>query len=92
MNYSDTLEFLFSRRRMGMKYGLERITNLLEDAGNPQNSFKTIHVVGTNGKGSTTAFLSEILMHLNYRVGRFTSPHLLDYRERIAVNNIWIPK
>lgn len=92
MNYSDTLEFLFSRRRMGMKYGLERITNLLEDAGNPQNSFKTIHVVGTNGKGSTTAFLSEILMHLNYRVGRITSPHLLDYRERIAVNNIWIPK
>lgn len=75
-----------------MKYGLERITNLLEVCGYPQRSFKTIHIVGTNGKGSTTALLSEILMHAGFRVGRITSPHLLDYRERIAVNNNWIPK
>lgn len=77
---------------MGMKFGLDRVRRLLNDAGNPQKSFRTIHVVGTNGKGSTTALLAEILRHLGYKVGRITSPHLLHYRERTAINNIWIPE
>lgn len=92
MNYAEAEEYLFSRRRMGMKFGLDRVRCLLNDAGNPQKHFRTIHVVGTNGKGSTTALLAEILHHLGYKVGRITSPHLLHYRERTAINNVWIPE
>ncbi len=92
MNYAETEEYLFGRRRMGMKFGLDRVRCLLNDAGNPQENFRTIHVVGTNGKGSTTALLAEILHHLGYRTGRITSPHLLHYRERTAINNVWIPE
>lgn len=90
MNYTEAEEYLFGKRRMGMKFGLERVRCLLNDAGNPQKSFRTIHVVGTNGKGSTTALLAEILHYLAYKVGRITSPHLLHYRERTAINNVWI--
>jgi len=90
MLYPEAEAWLFSRRRMGMKYGLDRILNLMNDMGNPQKDFRTIHVVGTNGKGSTTALLAEIARHLGYRAGRNTSPHLLDFRERIAVDNRWI--
>lgn len=92
MNYAEAEEYLFGRRRMGMKFGLDRVRCLLNDAGNPQKHFRTIHVVGTNGKGSTTALLAEILYHLGYKVGRITSPHLLHYRERTAINNVWIPE
>ncbi len=92
MNYAETEEYLFGRRRMGMKFGLDRVRCLLNDAGNPQENFRTIHIVGTNGKGSTTALLAEILRHLGYKVGRITSPHLLHYRERTAINNVWIPE
>lgn len=92
MNYGDVEKYLFSRRRMGMKFGLNRVRKLMMDAGNPQNSFRTVHIVGSNGKGSTTALLSEMFTHMGFRTGRITSPHLLDYRERTAVNRRWIPK
>ncbi|NOQ21129.1 MAG: hypothetical protein GQ565_00580 [Candidatus Aegiribacteria sp.] len=92
MNYSDVEKYLFDRRRMGMKFGLDRVRKLMKDAGNPQENFRTVHVVGTNGKGSTTALLSEILRHLGFRTGRITSPHLFHYRERTAVNSLWIPE
>ncbi len=92
VNYAEVEEYLFDRKRMGMKFGLDRVRCLLKDAGNPQNNYRTIHVVGTNGKGSTTALLAEILHHLGYKVGRITSPHLLHYRERTAINNVWIPE
>ena len=92
MNYSDVEKYLFGRRRMGMKFGLDRVRELMMDAGNPQESFRTVHIVGTNGKGSTTALLSEMLMHMGFRTGRITSPHLLHYRERTAVNGRWIPE
>ncbi|MCK4505321.1 MAG: bifunctional folylpolyglutamate synthase/dihydrofolate synthase, partial [Candidatus Aegiribacteria sp.] len=92
MNYAEVEKYLFSKRRMGMKFGLDRVRCLMNDAGNPQKSFRTIHVVGTNGKGSTTALLAEILRHLGYKTGRITSPHLLHYRERTAINNVWIPE
>ena len=92
MNYSDAEKYLFGKRRMGMKFGLDRARRLMKDAGNPQEKFRTVHIVGTNGKGSTTALLSEILRHLGFRTGRITSPHLFHYRERTAVNNKWIPE
>ncbi len=92
VDYAEAEEYLFGRRRMGMKFGLDRVRCLLNDAGNPQKSFRTIHVVGTNGKGSTTALLAEIMRHLGHKVGRITSPHLLHYRERTAINNVWIPE
>jgi dihydrofolate synthase/folylpolyglutamate synthase len=91
MNYTEAIDYLFGRKRLGMKYGLERMEALLADLGNPQKGFRTVHVVGTNGKGSTTALLSEISRHLGYRTGRTTSPHLLDYRERVSVDGRWIP-
>jgi len=92
LKYSEVEDYLFGRRRMGMKFGLDRVRKLMKDAGDPQTSFRTVHIVGTNGKGSTTALLSEILIHLGYRTGRITSPHLLHYRERTAVNGRWIPE
>jgi len=92
MNYREAEEYIFRRRRMGMKFGLDRAARLLREAGDPQKSFRTVHIVGTNGKGSTTAFLSKILMESGFRVGRMISPHLLNYRERIAVNGRWIPE
>ena len=90
MNYREAEKWLFSRRRMGMKYGLERMLSLMEELDHPERKFKTVHIVGTNGKGSTAAILSGIAGALGISWGRGTSPHLLDYRERIAVNNNWI--
>ncbi len=92
MNYREAEKWLFSRRRMGMKYGLDRMLSLMEDLGNPERNFETIHIVGTNGKGSTAAILSGIAGELGISWGRGTSPHLLDYRERITVDDIWIPE
>lgn len=92
MKYSDVEEYIFARRRMGMKFGLDRVRKLMEAAGDPQRSYRTVHVVGTNGKGSTTAYLAGILREMGYSVGRMTSPHLLHYRERAAVNGEWIPE
>lgn len=92
MNYSDVEKYLFSRKRMGMKFGLDRVRKLMKDACDPQKNFRTVHIVGTNGKGSTTALLSEILRHLGFRTGRMTSPHLFHYRERTAIDCRWIPE
>jgi dihydrofolate synthase/folylpolyglutamate synthase len=72
---------------MGSKPGLERITRLLELMKNPQNDYKCIHIAGTNGKGSTSVIIANVLAAAGYRVGRFTSPHLHFYRERIIINN-----
>lgn len=92
MKYSEVEEYIFARRRMGMKFGLERVRKLMAAAGDPQRSYRTIHVVGTNGKGSTTAYLSGILQEMGCRVGRMISPHLLNFRERAAVDGVWIPE
>lgn len=75
-----------------MKFGLDRVRRLMAEAGEPQRSYRTVHVVGTNGKGSTTAFLSGLLSSMGLKVGRMTSPHLLHYRERAAVDGAWIPE
>ena len=73
-------------QRFGVHLGLERIQKLLADLGNPHHSVPVIHVAGTNGKGSVCAYLSAVLTEAGYRVGRFTSPHLVDWKERICLN------
>ncbi|MBQ6612935.1 MAG: bifunctional folylpolyglutamate synthase/dihydrofolate synthase [Alistipes sp.] len=99
MNYNETLDFLFtsmpSFQRVGgdaYKPGLERITSFCQHLGNPQRNFYTIHVAGTNGKGSVSHMLASILQQAGYRTGLFTSPHLTDFRERIRVDGEMIPK
>ena len=73
-------------QRFGVHLGLERIKKLLANLGNPQDRVPIIHVAGTNGKGSVCAYLSSILTEAGYRVGRYTSPHLVDWTERISLN------
>lgn len=92
MNYSTAENWLFSRRRLGMKYNLDRMQALMEAMGNPQKGFRTVHIVGTNGKGSTTAVLAALGRGLGFRVGHNTSPHLLNYRERVNLDDAWIPE
>lgn len=92
MNYSTAESWLFSRRRLGMKYNLDRMQALMDALGRPQEAFRTVHVVGTNGKGSTTAVLAALGRGLGLSVGHTTSPHLLNYRERINLDDAWIPE
>ncbi|GAB4211128.1 MAG: folylpolyglutamate synthase/dihydrofolate synthase family protein [Synechococcales cyanobacterium] len=82
----DWESWLGSLGRFGVKLGLERMTCLLDRLGSPQQGIPVIHVAGTNGKGSVCAVLSEILWRSGYRVGRYTSPHLVAWQERIWVN------
>ncbi len=74
------------------KKDLINIKKLCDYLGNPQEQFKTIHIGGTNGKGSTTHYLASILMEYELKVGIYSSPHLIDYRERIKIGNQWVPK
>ncbi|OEU80315.1 MAG: FolC bifunctional protein [Desulfobacterales bacterium C00003060] len=80
------LSALYRLRRFGIKLGLATITHLMRGLGNPQDRFSSIHVAGTNGKGSISAFLSSVLAHGGYRVGLYTSPHLVRFNERIQIN------
>lgn len=77
---------LKSYQHFGIHLGLERIKQLLEKLDNPQQKVPVIHIAGTNGKGSVCAYLSSILTEAGYRVGRYTSPHLIDWTERICIN------
>ena len=93
MNYAQTIEYLFtttpSFQQVGAdayKPGLERIREFCHYLGDPQNNYHTIHVAGTNGKGSVSHMLASVLQHAGYRVGLFTSPHLRDFRERMRVD------
>ncbi|MGL5515051.1 MAG: bifunctional folylpolyglutamate synthase/dihydrofolate synthase, partial [Sporomusa sp.] len=86
MNYQQTLAYLENLSKFGINLGMSRILRLLELMQQPQRRFKSIHITGTNGKGSTTAMLSAILTASGIRTGMYTSPHLLDYPERIIVN------
>ena len=80
------LEYLFSLERHGIKLGLDTIDYLLTSAGNPQERYPTVHVAGTNGKGSVIAVLNAILRAAGYTVGRFTSPHLIELGERFQID------
>jgi len=86
MNYDEAIEWLFSIRRLGAERTLEPVYGLLKPLGDPYKSFKSIHVTGTNGKGSTSAMIASILRAAGYKVGLFTSPHLMEFTERIVVD------
>ena len=86
MNYNDALKYLERLSIFGIKHGLERINLLMEKLNFPQKNYATIHVTGTNGKGSVCAMLAEILKLDGRKVGLFTSPHLESYCERIKIN------
>lgn len=86
MNYTESLAYLDSLGKFGIKLGMERIEGLLRELGNPEQKIKTVHVTGTNGKGSVTSMITNILLAANLKVGKFTSPHLVKYNERINVN------
>ena len=83
MRYDDAIKFVYGLELFGIKMGLDNITRFLDHLGNPQNSFQSIHVAGTNGKGSVCSMLFSILKAQGYNAGVFTSPHLVDYRERV---------
>lgn len=88
--YSNTVNYLYDLQKHGIKLGLsniERLTDILEK---PQNSFRSIHIAGTNGKGSTTTMIASILQRSGWKVGMFTSPHLKSFTERIRINGIQI--
>lgn len=89
MDYTEAIEYLFPQVRYGTKLGLDNMEEMLSKIGNPHRSLKVIHVAGSKGKGSVCAFISSILREAGYKVGMFTSPHLVDFTERIRVN--WEP-
>ena len=90
--YSQILDYLYGLEKFGMVFGLDNITWLLGLIGNPQDSLKAVHIAGTNGKGSVASMLSEILRTAGYATGTYTSPHLISFTERIAVNGDCIPE
>ncbi len=84
-DYQKTLEYLYRLERFGMKLDLSNTVSILKHLGNPQEKFPSIHVAGTNGKGSVAAMLQSVLCEAGYRTGLYTSPHLVDFRERIRI-------
>src|SRR5687767_8714144 len=86
MTYQEAIKFLYRLQLFGAKLGLENTFRLAELFGNPHHRLRFIHVAGTNGKGSTCAMLESIYRAAGLRVGLFTSPHLISFRERIQVN------
>lgn len=99
MNYAETLNYLFSQLPMYQRQGAaafkKDLTNTLalcELLGNPQHEFKSIHIAGTNGKGSVSHMLASVFQEAGYKTGLYTSPHLKDFRERIKINGEMIPE
>ncbi|MBR1532670.1 MAG: bifunctional folylpolyglutamate synthase/dihydrofolate synthase, partial [Eubacterium sp.] len=89
-NYRDAIEYLNNKQSLGIKPGLERIIKCLESLDNPQDKYKTIHIAGTNGKGTVAATLAKSLQKNGYKVGLFTSPWVVDFREQIQVDGEFI--
>ncbi len=99
MNYKETLDWMFEKLPMYQRIGaaaykanLTNTEKLLDHLGNPQNNFRSVHIAGTNGKGSTSHMIASVLQEAGYKTGLFTSPHLTDYRERIRINGELIEK
>ena len=90
--YSQTTSELFDLQKFAIKLGLDNITALSSYFGNPHLKYPSIHIAGTNGKGSTAFYISKILKTCGLKVGLFTSPHLVDFRERIRINDKLITK
>ncbi len=89
--YKDALDFLFARTTGQFKFGLERTAGLLKALGSPERSYPSIHIAGTNGKGSSVATMAALLAARGRRVATYTSPHLVDFRERMVVAGELIP-
>ncbi len=92
MNYSETIQYLYRLQRAGIKYTLDNIRHLMEALEHPHTRWPAIHIAGTNGKGSTAAMIASILKTTRLKVGLYTSPHLLDFTERIRINGRPIPR
>jgi dihydrofolate synthase/folylpolyglutamate synthase len=92
VNYRDALAWVYGRQSFGIKLGLDNTRRLLAAAGNPQSRLRFLHVAGTNGKGSTCAMMDAILRAAGHRTGLYTSPHLVDFRERIRLDGAMIPE
>lgn len=86
MIYQEALDWIHDQLKFGIKPGLERMAWMLEELGNPQDNLKAVHIVGTNGKGSTVNALQTIFSQAGYEVGTFTSPYIIDFKERISIN------
>ncbi len=93
MEYRETLDWMFNKLPMYQRIGgaaykadLNNTIALLDHLGNPHHDFKSVHVAGTNGKGSTSHLLASVFQEAGYKVGLYTSPHLRDFRERIRIN------
>ena len=86
MNYAESLKYLYALQKFGMKLGLRNVKLLLKSVGNPERRFPSVHIAGTNGKGSTASMIASILQAAGYRVGLYTSPHLVNFFERIRIN------
>lgn len=91
-SYKQTLNYLYGLQARGMKFGLSNIKALLSSVGNPERKFRSIHIAGTNGKGSTASFLASIFMEAGYKTALYTSPHLMRFTERIRINGQEIPE
>jgi folylpolyglutamate synthase/dihydrofolate synthase len=89
-NVSEAIYWIENKKRKDKRKDLTRMKNLLAILNNPQNSYKIIHIAGTNGKGATCNYITNILIHHNFNVGRFISPYILKFNERIEVNGISI--
>ena len=99
MNYIETVNWLFDQLPVYQidgvfkyKVDLENITKVCNYLNNPQNSYKTVHIAGTNGKGSSSHMIASVLQETGLKVGLYTSPHLIDFRERIKINGFPVDK
>ena len=88
--YKDAIEYLIKKQSLGIQPGLNRIKETLDVLGNPQNHYHTVHIAGTNGKGTVAATIAKALQDAGYKVGLFTSPWVVDYREQIQLNGEFI--
>ncbi|MDW5562735.1 MAG: folylpolyglutamate synthase/dihydrofolate synthase family protein [Methanomassiliicoccus sp.] len=92
MDYGEALSWLYGRETMGIKFGLDNISRLLSKLGDPHHRFRSVHVAGSNGKGSVSAMTAAVLQESGYITGLYTSPHLVDFRERMSVDGRCIPE
>ena len=85
--YNSAVGYLYGLQKYGIKLGLSNTENLMQLLGRPHTAFRSIHIAGTNGKGSTASLIASILEESGLKVGLFTSPHLVSFTERISINN-----
>ncbi len=91
MTYTESIKFLYNLQKFGMKFGLQGIRTLLRSLDHPEQKFPSIHIAGTNGKGSTASMIAAVFTVAGYKTGLYTSPHLIRFNERIRINGKPIP-